>query len=162
MIVELLILQTIYVVNKEILQFLGPGYVIFLKTGWWNSNAQTSGIHRYLQFDQKVVFSWPQRSSNYIKSGRKTLYNRERVIMVSVWYIIKRGLATANLPQTWTTRLYVCDEHTLPTDMANLSAAKNKKKSPLSPYGPLGLIVMRKMCILLFCSHAFFAFYFVS
>ena len=28
-------------------------------------------------------------------------------------------------------------------------------KSPLSPYGPLGLLVMRKMCILLFCSHAF-------
>ena len=28
-------------------------------------------------------------------------------------------------------------------------------KSPLSPHGPPGLIVMRKMCILLFCSHAF-------
>ena len=43
----------------------------FLKTGWWNSNAQTSEGHRYLHFDQKVVFRWPQRSSKYDKSGER-------------------------------------------------------------------------------------------
>ena len=54
-------------------RLLRPAYVTFSKIGWWNSNAQTSGIHRYLHFDQKIVFSWPPRSSKYIKSGRKTL-----------------------------------------------------------------------------------------
>ena len=29
---------------------------------------------RYLHFDQKAVYSWPQRSSKYVKSNRKTLY----------------------------------------------------------------------------------------
>ena len=61
-------------------RLLRLAYVTFLKTGWWNSNAQASGIHRYLYFDQKVVFSWPQRSSKYVKSGRKTLYKEINLI----------------------------------------------------------------------------------
>ena len=39
-----------------------PAYVTFLKTGWWNSNGRTSGIHRCLYHNQKVVFRWPPRS----------------------------------------------------------------------------------------------------
>ena len=30
-------------------RLLRPAYVTFFKTAWWNSNAQTSGIYRYLQ-----------------------------------------------------------------------------------------------------------------
>ena len=51
-------------------------YVTFLKTGWWNSNAQTSVTHWYLHYNQKVIFRWSPRPSKYIKTGRKTLYNR--------------------------------------------------------------------------------------
>jgi hypothetical protein len=54
-------------------RLLRPVFVTFLKTGWWNSNAQTSGVHWYLHFDLKVVFRWPPRSPKYIKSGWKTL-----------------------------------------------------------------------------------------
>jgi hypothetical protein len=50
-------------------RLLRLAYVIFLKTGWWNSNAKTSEIHRYLHFDQKIVFSWPQRSRSNSGSG---------------------------------------------------------------------------------------------
>ena len=48
---------------------------LFLKTGWWNSNDRTSGIHRCLYHNQKVVFRWPPRSSKYIKAIRNTLYS---------------------------------------------------------------------------------------
>ena len=55
-------------------RLLRTAYVTFLKIGGWNSNAQTSEIDRYLLNNKKVVFSWPQSSSKYIKTGRKTLY----------------------------------------------------------------------------------------
>ena len=55
-------------------KLLRSGYVTFLKTGWWNSNDRTSGIHRWLYHYQKVVFRWPLRSSKYIKAIWKTLY----------------------------------------------------------------------------------------
>ena len=51
-----------------------PACVTFLKTGWWNSNAQTSGTFRYLHYNLKVLFSWPLRSSKYIKVCSNTLY----------------------------------------------------------------------------------------
>ena len=54
-------------------RLLRPAYVTFLKSSWWNSNAQTSGTCRCLHYSLKVVFSWPPRSSKYINSGRKTL-----------------------------------------------------------------------------------------
>jgi hypothetical protein len=54
-------------------RLLRPAYVTFLKTGWWNANAQTSEIHRYLHSNKEVVFSWPQMFSNYIKTSRNTL-----------------------------------------------------------------------------------------
>ena len=39
-------------------RLLRQDYVTFSKTGWWNrnSNAQTSGIHRYLHIDKKKRF----------------------------------------------------------------------------------------------------------
>ena len=40
-----------------------PAYVTFLKTGWWNSNGCTSGIHWCIYHNQKVVFRWSPRSS---------------------------------------------------------------------------------------------------
>ena len=46
----------------------------FFEIGWWNSNAQTSGTCRYLQYNLKLVFSWPPRSSKYIKASSNTLY----------------------------------------------------------------------------------------
>ena len=52
-------------------RLLRPAFVTFSKTGQWNPNAQTSEIQRYLHCDQKNVFSWPPRSSKYIKSCRK-------------------------------------------------------------------------------------------
>ena len=55
----------------------GQPMSLFLKTGWWNSNDRTSGIHRCLYHNQKVVFRWPPRSSKYIKAIRKTLYTYE-------------------------------------------------------------------------------------
>ena len=51
-----------------------PAYVTFLKTGWWNSNDRTLGIHRCLHHNQKVVFRGSQRSSKYLKVIRNTLY----------------------------------------------------------------------------------------
>ena len=54
-------------------RLLRPGYVIFLKTFWWNSNAQTSGIYRYLHYNLKVVFSWPLRSSKSVNMSWNTL-----------------------------------------------------------------------------------------
>ena len=52
----------------------GQPMLLFSKTGWWNSNAQTSKIHRYFNSDQKDIFSWPPRSLKYIKTRRKTMY----------------------------------------------------------------------------------------
>ena len=57
-------------------RLLRPAYVTFSKTWWWNSNAQTSEIHRYLNFDQNEGICVFLRSSKCIKSGRKTLYIR--------------------------------------------------------------------------------------
>ena len=37
--------------------------VPFLNIGWWNANEQTWWRHRYLHFDQEIVFIWPLRSS---------------------------------------------------------------------------------------------------
>ena len=54
-------------------RLLRPGYVIFLKTFWWNSNAQTSGTYRYLHYNLKVVFSWPPRSSKSVNMSWNTL-----------------------------------------------------------------------------------------
>ena len=55
---------------------LSLAYVTFLKIDWRNSNAQTSEVFRYLHFNLKVIFSWPLRSSNYVKSSPNTLYCR--------------------------------------------------------------------------------------
>jgi len=55
-------------------RLLRSGYVTFLKTGWWNSNDRTSGIHRFLHHNQKVFFRGSQRSSKYIKVIWNTLY----------------------------------------------------------------------------------------
>ena len=55
-------------------RLLRPAFVIFLKIGWWNSNAQTSGTHWYLHYNLKVIFRWSPRPSKYIKTGQKTLY----------------------------------------------------------------------------------------
>jgi hypothetical protein len=41
-------------------RLLRPAYVIFLKTGGWNSNAITSGIHRYLQTKSNLHISMCQ------------------------------------------------------------------------------------------------------
>ena len=69
-------------------RLLRPGYVIFLKTFWWNSNAQTSGTYRYLHYNLKVVFSWPPKSSKsvnmswntlYIKFEKKSGYNQDEI-----------------------------------------------------------------------------------
>ena len=54
-------------------RLLRTGYVIFLKTFWWNSNAQTSGTYRYLHYNLKVVFSWPPRSSKSVNMSWNTL-----------------------------------------------------------------------------------------
>ena len=58
-------------------RLLRPAYVIFLKTFWWNSNAQTSGIYRYLHYNLKVVFSWPPRSSKSVNMSWNTLCTPE-------------------------------------------------------------------------------------
>ena len=55
-------------------RLLRPVYVTFLKTGWWNSNAQTSGIYRYLHYNLNVILSWCPRSSKYVKTSSNTLY----------------------------------------------------------------------------------------
>ena len=55
-------------------RLLRPVYVIFLKTFWWNSNAQTSEIYRYLHCNLKVVFRWPTRSSKSVNLSWNTLY----------------------------------------------------------------------------------------
>ena len=59
-------------------RLLRPAYVIFLKTFWWNSNAQTSGTYRYLHYNLKVVFSWPPRSSKSVNMSWNTLYNLDK------------------------------------------------------------------------------------
>ena len=61
----------------------GQSMLLFSETGYWSSNAQTSWIHKYLQFDLKVVFSWPSRSSQYIKSGEQALYTQSPIIKTS-------------------------------------------------------------------------------
>ena len=70
-------------------RLLRSGYVTFLKTGWWNSNDRTSGIHRCLHHNQKVVFRGSQRSSKYIKVIWNTLYtvqlNRIVEIKMYLW-----------------------------------------------------------------------------
>ena len=54
-------------------RLLRPAFVIFLKVGWWNSNAQTSGTHWYLHYNLKVIFRMSPTPSKYIKAGRMTL-----------------------------------------------------------------------------------------
>ena len=65
----------------SLMRLLRPAYVTFLKTGWWNSNAQTSGTCRYLHYSLKVVFSWPPRSSKYVKMSSNTLYVQYSIIL---------------------------------------------------------------------------------
>ena len=45
---------------EECWRLLRPTYAIFLKTGWWNSNSQTSGICRYLQTKYNLHISISQ------------------------------------------------------------------------------------------------------
>ena len=44
----------------------GQPMLLFLKTGWWNPNAQASEIYRYLHYNLNIVFSWPPRSSKSV------------------------------------------------------------------------------------------------
>ena len=67
-------------------RLLRPAYVTFLKTGWWNSNAQTSGIYRYLHYNLNVVFSWPPRSSKSELKLWKLLSILSR--QVAIWAIV--------------------------------------------------------------------------
>ena len=55
-------------------RLLRPAYAIFLKTFWWNSNAQTSGIYRHLHCNLNVLFRWPPRSSKSVNMSWNTLY----------------------------------------------------------------------------------------
>ena len=63
-------------------RLLRPAFVIFLKIGWWNSNAQTSETHWCLHYNLKVIFRWSPRPLKYIKTGRKTLYSDLNVYFI--------------------------------------------------------------------------------
>ena len=57
-------------------RLLRSGYVTFLKSGWWNSNGRTSGIHRCLHHNQKVVF----RVSEVFKVSQSNMKHPVRLI----------------------------------------------------------------------------------
>ena len=55
-------------------RLLRPAYVNFLKTGWWNSNFQTSGMYRYLQAKSNLHISICQSHFKRNISMWNTLY----------------------------------------------------------------------------------------
>ena len=55
-------------------RLLRPAYVIFLKTGQWNSNFQTSGIYRYLQAKSNLHIPICQSHFKRNSSMWNTLY----------------------------------------------------------------------------------------
>ena len=55
-------------------RLLRPAYVTFLKTGWWNSNFQTSAMYRYLQAKSNLHISICQSHFKRNISMWNTLY----------------------------------------------------------------------------------------
>ena len=55
-----------------------PAYVIFLKTGWWNSNFQTSWTHYKSEFNESIDPSTHQSWITFHTSIWDTLYIRTK------------------------------------------------------------------------------------
>ena len=72
-------------------RLLSPDDVVFLKTGWWNTNVQSSWTHYAPSLDKIIDPSTPQSYLLLLVMIWDTLYKRNSYVGKGRWYIRRRA-----------------------------------------------------------------------